>query len=155
MTIMFMVMVIASTVFFKEQMEPFVIHSDLSELEVKQVNFRNVLLNNIVVCAIAISGIYLFRIPSFLVYIVNPIALGFVLAANWVSTGEIIYFVRMLIPHSIFEVPAIVIACSMGIRGKKGRENFKDGALMVNVIVILILLIVAAVIECTISAKLT
>lgn len=96
----------------------------------------------------------LFRIPTLMVYIVNPIMLGFILASNWVSTGEILYFARILIPHSIFEVPAIVMACSMGIKGKAGRADFKEGRLLANSTFIFIFLIIAATIESTISVSL-
>ena len=112
--------------FFREQLKPFAIHSDLSELEREDISFFDILTNNIIVCTFAMLGVYLFRIPALLVYIVNPVVLGFILAANWVSTGEIFYFVNMLIPHSIFEIPAIVMACSFGIKGKQGREDLKE-----------------------------
>lgn len=154
MLFVFIVLTSFSTLFFKGQLEPFAVHSDLSELEKEKIGFISILSRNTIVCAIAISGVFLLGIPSILVFVVNPIVVGFVLAANWVSTGELFYFVRILIPHSLFEVPAIVISCSIGLNCRKGRNVFKEGMMWGNAMVILILLIVAAFIESTVSVSL-
>ena len=154
MIALFVILTMIATLFFKGQLNEFAIHSDLYEWEKKNLSFFDVFRNNIVVCFVALSGIFLFRIPAFLVYFINPIMLGLILAANWVSTGVLLYFIRIIIPHSIFEIPAIVLSCSLGMQGKKGRQDIKKNTGVIYIGVIIILLVIAAFIETTVSESL-
>ncbi|WP_092870301.1 stage II sporulation protein M [Acetitomaculum ruminis] len=134
---------------------PFVIQSNLSDFEMQKVYFLKIFTNNILVCVFAISGLFLFRIPAFLVYLINPLVLGFILALNWVSTGELIYFLYILLPHSVFEIPAIVMSCSLGMKGKRDRREIKQKIFLFELLLITMLLIIAAIIESTVSIGLT
>lgn len=154
MIAVFVILTTLSTFFFKYQLEPFAVRSNLNELERGSLSFTKILFNNIIVCIFAITGLFLIRIPAIVVFLINPMVLGFILAANWVSTGEIFYFIKMLIPHSIFEIPAIVLSCSIGIKGKAALAKLKEGKLSIDLVTIIILLIIAATVESTISASL-
>ena len=89
--------------------------------------------------------------------VVNGYVLGF--ASRFVATEEGIAVLWRLLPHGIFELPAISLAIGIGIKmgfdlfEKKNRkkrliENFREG-LRFFVFVIIPLLIVAAIIEGT------
>jgi stage II sporulation protein M len=86
--------------------------------------------------------------------IVNGYLLGFV-ARNVVESNGILVLWRLL-PHGIFELPAIILSMGLGLKlgmnlfSKKGREKFRKDfveALRFFVFVILPLLIIAGIIE--------
>ena len=82
---------VATTFISYYQLKPFAIKSELSELIVNDVTFIGIFINNLIVSTVAILGVFLFRIPSILVILVNSVVLGFVLGSNWVSTNEICF----------------------------------------------------------------
>lgn len=135
------------------QLKPFAVKSELSELVVNDITFTGIFMNNLIVSTVAVLGVFLFRISSILVLVVNSIVLGFVLGGNWVSTNEIYYFIRILIPHSIFEIPALSIACAMGMEGKKIFSKYSKSSILRACGLIIILLLIAAFVECNISVK--
>ncbi|MBS3065529.1 stage II sporulation protein M [Candidatus Pacearchaeota archaeon] len=86
--------------------------------------------------------------------VLNGVLLGYVVRIVWISSG----FKELwrILPHGIFEIPAIFISLSLGIRlgmfifakerGKELVERAKN-SIIIFVCVILPLLIVAAIIE--------
>ncbi|WP_435166962.1 stage II sporulation protein M [Paenibacillus glycanilyticus] len=116
----------------------------------------------------AIFGI----IPIFFL-VLNGMVVGFLLqhVAQTQGTGDMLTVVLGLLPHGIIEIPAIVVACAYGMKfgvlllkaigrlvipgkeaGKSGREIEYFMIRSVPVVVILtVALLVAAVIESTVS----
>ncbi|WP_201008884.1 stage II sporulation protein M [Paenibacillus glycanilyticus] len=116
----------------------------------------------------AIFGI----IPIFFL-VLNGMVVGFLLqhVAETQGTGDMLTVVLGLLPHGIIEIPAIVVACAYGMKfgvlllkaigrlvipgkeaGKSGREIEYFMIRSVPVVVILtVALLVAAVIESTVS----
>ena len=103
-----------------------------------------------------ILGIFLGIVP-FTVILVNGYILGFVAK---VTTNEIGFLVLWrLLPHGIFEIPAIMISVGIGIKlglflfvykGKNRKKEFLKGlkdSLRVFIFVIIPLLMIAAIIE--------
>lgn len=84
----------------------------------------------------------------------NGVILGYVLSITWQISG-IKEFWRLL-PHGIFELPAIFISLGLGLRigmaifSKKGRANFNETfkkSLWIFLLIVIPLLVLAAIIE--------
>jgi stage II sporulation protein M len=98
-----------------------------------------------------------FGISPFLNSITNGILIGYV-SEKVISSTSIVYLWKLL-PHGIFELPAIFISAGLGIKlgmitlsilSKKGREKFNENlrkSLLTFILIIIPLLIVAAIIE--------
>lgn len=117
-------------------------------------------------------GAILGVIPIFFL-VINGMVVGFLLqhVAETQGTGDMLTVVLGLLPHGIIEIPAIIVACAYGMKfgvlllkalgrlvipgkeaGKSGREIEYFMIRSVPVVVILtIALLVAAVIESTVS----
>lgn len=121
------------------------------ELIRNNITFSKVFFNNLIVCTIAIFGILTFRISSGVVLIFNSLYLGIVIGANYSTTGQLWYFMKFLIPHGIFEIPAIILACSIGFEGLKFFKKYTLRQKLYNIILIICLLTIAAFIEVNIS----
>jgi len=100
-----------------------------------------------------ILGVFL-GIFSILVALFNGYILGFVLSESVKTNG--IFILWKLIPHGIFELPAVFISLGLGLRmGAKVLFNRKKGelkkgfynSLRVFLLVVIPLLIIAAIIE--------
>lgn len=111
--------------------------------------------NNLTVSFIGIfSGIFFGALPFFYT-ITNGSVLGYVFARVYGATGEI-SSLWMILPHGIFELPAVFISLGLGIKlgmvvfsGKLVKE-FKlriIGSTKVFFLVIMPLLVLAAIIE--------
>lgn len=98
-----------------------------------------------------------FGIIPFFNSISNGILIGYV-SEKVISATSIVYLWRLL-PHGIFELPAIFISAGLGIKlgmmtlsilSKKGREKFNENlkkSLLAFILIIIPLLIIAAIIE--------
>lgn len=135
---------------FKIIFDSVAVHSSIDELIKNDVNFWEIWKNNCLVCAVAIMGIFCYKIPTICVYFFNAFTLGFVLGINWAVTGEIIYFLKILIPHGIFEIPAIVISCALGFTSKEKIEKKK---FVETCAIVYILITIAAIVECFVSTR--
>jgi len=104
--------------------------------------------NNVKVAFFGIVLGILFGILPTLALIINGYVLGFV-AYRAILEGGIIVLWRLL-PHGIFEIPAILISTAIGIKlGTDLRnlgKNFKS-AIRIFIFIILPLLIIAGIIE--------
>lgn len=107
--------------------------------------------NNLFVCFITIFLGMLLCIFPFLILLTNGYLIGYV-AQKAVSVSGILILWRLL-PHGIFELPAILISAGIGI--KLGMSLFRKGefvitfkkSMLVFALVIFILLLIAAIIE--------
>lgn len=86
--------------------------------------------------------------------IMNGVVVGYVIGLTYNLTGET-HWLR-LVPHGIFELPAVFISLGLGIKlgfsifAKKAKNNFKNNfynSLNVFLLVVIPLLIIAAIIE--------
>lgn len=142
-------------IFFREE-----IISLISELmiSIEGKNFYElttfILLNNTKVSLVAMaSGLFIGIFPL-LTLIFNGYILGFVARESVELQG--IQILWRLLPHGIFELPAVFLSTGIGLKigldlfkkdwKKKLKHNFKEGARFF-VLVVIPLLIIAAVIE--------
>lgn len=125
-----------------------------SELIYQNVSFFGILSKNLMVCIIAILGIYTFKISAFIILIVNPIVLGSLLGINWLTTNELIYFLKILIPHGIIEIPALCLACTIGMEGRSFLKKYTLKQIIATFMLLIIMLILAAWVETYISVLL-
>lgn len=149
--IIFVSLTIVTTVIVHKQMLPFAIKVEITELQKNNIGFCNIFIRNIMVCTIAMSGVFLLRVPAILILLFNSIVLGFILGINWASTGELLYFVRIIIPHAIFEISAISISCVLGFEGRKLLNKYNIKQIIRTILLVIILLFVAGIVECYIS----
>lgn len=126
----------------------------VDNLYVNKITFIGILTNNMLVCGFSLLGVFTFGITSFIVLVVNGISLGFIIGANYAYTNHLWYFIRIIIPHIIFELPAILISCSIGLEGISFLKKTTLKEKLIYVFLILILLIIAAFIEVNVSTLL-
>ena len=110
--------------------------------------------NNISSAFFGLFAGILFGIYPLFSTILNGYIIGFV--GRLVSSEEGFFSLWRLLPHGIFELPAIFIAFGLGLKlgtvifqknSKKSFREFMIGSLKVFIFIILPLLIVAAIIE--------
>lgn len=118
---------------------------------------RFIFLNNLKSSFFAMLFGVFFGIVPFIVIIVNGYVLGFV--ANNAVASEGVFVLWRLLPHGIFELPAVLISVAVGLRlgmflfvyrgGGKWEEfkNWLKDAFRVFLFIIVPLLVVAAIIE--------
>lgn len=71
--------------------------------------------NNLQACTMAIGlGILPFLFLCFLPLIVNAVTVAIACAANLLSGASILFLIAALMPHGIFEIPAILLAITLG-----------------------------------------
>ena len=104
--------------------------------------------NNIQVAFFGMVFGIIFGILPTLVLIINGYVLGFV--ANQVITLEGIFVLWRLLPHGIFEIPAILISTSLGIKLGTNLRNIKKNfkaSLRIFLLIVIPLLVIAGIIE--------
>ena len=131
--------------------------------------FQQILFNNVKVNILIILGGILFSIFSVFNIVLNGFLIGYV-----ASIAPLAHFVLLVVPHSIFEIPAMLLACSTAfmithviVRCIRGifskdltlRKEFSKSmnlieAIAVSIVLIIILLVIAAFIEANITEKL-
>lgn len=132
--------------------------------------FQFIFLNNVIKSVtVMLLGAILGIVPAFFL-LMNGLALGFVVvAAGGRGENLLDFFVRGLLPHGIIEIPAILIAAGFGMQfgylviKSLGEAGFRDASertvdwrgFLVSAgrgaIWIVIMLLVAAVIESTVT----
>lgn len=71
--------------------------------------------NNLQACTLAIGmGILPFLFLCFLPLVVNAITVAIALAANLLAGSSILFLITALVPHGIFEIPAILLSITLG-----------------------------------------
>ena len=82
--------------------------------------FTKILLHNLTICAIMAFGGIVFTVPAAFILLANGLPLGLVLAR---SEKPVLVFIGSILPHGLFEFPAIFLAGSFGIL--LGIDSFK------------------------------
>ncbi len=119
--------------------------------------FFRILFNNLMAAAIVIyAGIFFSIFPTFST-IINGMIIGFILQKYDSIEGTSIYQgILYLIPHGIFEIPALILAVALGIKlgcwpfDKNKLQSIKinfNKSTICYIKIILPLLLIAAVIE--------
>ena len=124
-----------------------------------------IFLNNYRVCVIlTLAGIFI--IPALGIVMLNGFIIGFVAKLLQNENLGILYLIKGIALHGIFELPAIFISAAIGIRiglslltfdfskMKKNASQSIREAIVVHFLVVVPLLIIAAFIEVFISAAL-
>ena len=104
--------------------------------------------NNIQVSFFSMILGILFGIIPTLTLIVNGYVLGFVINKSIASEG--IFIIWRLFPHGIFELPAVLISISLGIKLGTDLKNFRKNiksSLITFILVVVPLLVIAGIIE--------
>lgn len=128
------------------------------------LEFIPLLINNSTVAAIMILGFVTFGLSTIITLMINGFVLG-VLASDFVSQGEILYYFLLTLPHGVFELPALIIAGAVGLdmansmiqhlRGKK--EVLLSSAEIKEIqhilMITLALLVIAAVVESQVTVQ--
>lgn len=134
------------------------------------LSFWGILINNLIA---SIQIIFLGFIPllflPFLSIISNSVMLGAVMGALDVLTNEniLIAFIKYILPHGIFEIPAIIISGAIGVKlcaficrktfGKATEEKLLfhiKGCIGIFIFCVIPLLIIAAFIEAVVLSAL-
>jgi stage II sporulation protein M len=124
-----------------------------------------IFLNNYRVCAILLlAGTFI--LPTIFILFVNGFAMGFVMKMLEIKNHDLIFLIKGIAPHGIFELPAIFISAAIGLRiglsyltpdNKKRIENVNQAikeAVLINFLVVLPLLIIAAFVEAFVTTAL-
>jgi len=126
----------------------------------KEWNFHKILLNNLtIVCALILGAIFL-GIPTFVYLSYNAITIG-----NLLNRLSPTYITAFILPHGIFEIPAIIIAGAAGFKipyeiirylaGKKEtiltKEDVKE--YLTLALISIILIVIAAWVEANVTLK--
>lgn len=84
-----------------------------SSVELERVAFAPIFINNVIALIISVLGIVIMGVPSYVNGIVTGFSLGGALGASIKQFGWSWTLVTM-VPHSIFELPVIIISVSYG-----------------------------------------
>lgn len=135
------------------------------EFNENMFSFHYIFLNNLkVVLLLSFGGVLTFGGLTFLNLIFNGVNVGVMFYA-YLNLGELKTFFLLILPHGIFEIPAIIIAGAAGFKipyellrfalGKKeeiiSEEDAKEFFKLF--LISMILIFIAALIESTITAK--
>ncbi len=129
------------------------------------LNFILILKNNIFLIILLITGSALFGISTFSLLTYNSIFFGILLANSTESMIATSGIFLLILPHAIFEIPAIIIAGAAGFKipfeitrylaGRKEhiltKEDIKE--YLTLALISIILIIIAAWIEANITLK--
>lgn len=119
----------------------------------RSTSFLSIFINNLIVCMIGLLGVITFRIFSIIIIIFNGFSLGLLISLFYLSDESITKIMIVLSPHGIFEIPAIILSCSLGLVGFTLFKKLSVREIISNVGIILILLLMAAFIEINISTR--
>jgi len=131
--------------------------------------FSHILLNNLLASILSILLGLFFGIFPLYFLVSNGLLLGFV-ATDRSGGQTFLYFLKGIVPHGIFEIPAFILACALGLRlgflmlesigGLFNEErrlrfqiNFRSyiKLLATGIIMVIVLMLLAAVIESTVT----
>ncbi|MCI0768191.1 stage II sporulation protein M [Bacillus sp. TL12] len=108
-----------------------------------------------------ILGVITFGLSTIYMVIMNGVFLGLSIYHTYHSQS-ILFTILSILPHGIFEIPAIILASSLGLsplymifktlKGDKLKISFKT--ISINILIIISLLIIAAIVESYITQNL-
>lgn len=157
--LLFVIFVIAGY-FFEINFITEIIRKAVNELidRTKDLNFIEMFLfifqNNSSIAFISIIFGFFFGIFPFVTTVFNGYVIGFVMKKSMDIAGPLVVF--KLLPHGIFELPAIIISIALGLKlgmfifSKNPSKTFKDyfkNSIRIFIFIIVPLLVIAAFIE--------
>lgn len=130
------------------------LEADSMEDLYKGENFFSLFFNNLLHCLVCAAGFGILSVPMLLFDAASIAVVG---VAFRFFGGSFAQYTALLLPHCIFEIPALILSCACGlklftvlrayIRGKK--EGYRD--ILTDILksfgVILILVLIAAAVE--------
>lgn len=92
--------------------------SKLGENPTWFVVFKEIFLNNFMACLTLIGLGVLFGFPTISIIALNGLLLGYVITVSSQKVGDSFWsiFLTKILPHGVFELPAIFIAAALGLR---------------------------------------
>jgi len=137
--------------------------SKFADLKRGNLSFENILINNAGIVITCIFGSLFLSAPTLITLFKNGFVLGFQ-TAHFLSISGFLVFAYVL-PHGIFEIPAIIIAGAAGFKipyeiirylaGKKEqiltREDIRE--YLTLALISIILIVIAAWIEANVTLK--
>ncbi|WP_191559528.1 stage II sporulation protein M [Metabacillus idriensis] len=109
---------------------------------------------NLKVALMLISGILVFGITTIPILLINGFWLGSVLGSQYISGKSILDLFLAIVPHGIFEIPALLLAGYLGLVGLKFYFYETNWKRLFSVLALLIImLMVAALIEGFLTPK--
>ncbi|UZW66609.1 stage II sporulation protein M [Priestia flexa] len=100
-------------------------------------------IQNFKVVLMLLSGIFCFGLSTFLVLVINGFWLGGVIASQYLNGTSVWELCISILPHGIFEIPALLLAGYIGFVGFKfyfQKKNWKRNLSTVGIIVVLLLI---------------
>lgn len=117
-----------------------------------------VFVNNLFGCIILISGFLVFGITTFIFLIFNALFLGMALVTSYATGATITDIVLAVLPHGIFEIPAVLLSAAIGFLGFKfySQEDYKRFYINIGKLstMVVILLLIASLVETSITIPL-
>ncbi|MDQ0164054.1 stage II sporulation protein M [Bacillus alveayuensis] len=124
---------------------------DLTEMD----NWWFYFSSNSLTCLFIMAGIFIYAIPTIFLLIFNGIIIGITVVATVDQGASIEQIILALLPHGILEVPAIIIAGMVGLKGLTFYHKEKDRLYYIKIIksaaFVFFLLFLASFIEAYIS----
>lgn len=111
-------------------------------------------IQNFKVALMLISGIFCFGLSTFLILAINGFWLGGVIASQYLNGTSIEDLCLSILPHGIFEIPALLLSGYIGFIGLKfyfQKKNWKRSIVTIGFIILLLML--AGAIEGFITPK--
>ncbi|MDA3839740.1 MAG: stage II sporulation protein M [Patescibacteria group bacterium] len=99
----------ASQVFFEALSDKYLFAVDYNFLQLFLFIFKN----NLLIAFIAYSSGFIFGLPTLFILVINSFVIGLVVKIATYDLG-IFSIIFSMLPHGIFEIPAILLALSLG-----------------------------------------
>ncbi|TLF41839.1 stage II sporulation protein M [Lacticaseibacillus zeae] len=115
--------------------------------QVIEFSFFKILVKNIFVSLLLISGFFLYKVSTVIVLLANAVSISFVLTLNIYTTGEVWYFLGLISIHGLVELSALMIAANIGFQRINLKIRTQRLAFRNTIVLILILLIISASLE--------
>ncbi|WP_341280032.1 stage II sporulation protein M [Paenibacillus sp. FSL H8-0537] len=108
-----------------------------------------IFMRNIGVAVILASGLLLFGLPTLIVLFINGLWIGTVIASRLAEGVSLATLLLKLLPHGVFELPALLLAGAIGLKGFVFYYEPKKGWRLYFRLTgwIILMLLVAALIE--------
>ncbi|SDB85537.1 stage II sporulation protein M [Shouchella lonarensis] len=123
-----------------------------------ETKWYEVFMNNLIVILFMVLGIFLFGTITFLLLAFNGWIVGMALVSSYSEGASVVEIVGAIVPHGIFEVPAIIAAAAIGFVGFKfydqmrNKQLYKYTGFMLAVAVLL--LFAASIVETMVTSSL-
>jgi uncharacterized membrane protein SpoIIM required for sporulation len=139
-------------------------YSNILVASIAELSFLHILLKNLRVVALLTVGSFTLGVPTFLNLFLNGYVLGVVISVFSPNLG-IEKLLLLILPHGIFEIPAIIIAGAAGFKipyeilrylaGRKEviltREDIKE--YLTLALISIVLIVIAAWIEANVTLR--